>query len=415
MRIERIQSWRRVVEALHAVIILGLPFLRIKGESALRFDIPSLKLHFFGTSLWMEEFFIVLIAALFLAFLIVFITLIFGRIWCGWLCPQTVLVDLTAFTEKAKQKGILYSLISYVGVFAISFIVSASLIWYFVSPYEFFSRLLAGNLGSVIWGFFIVQGIIIFLNLILLRRKFCATVCPYAKLQSVMFDSKTMIIAFDPARKEECMDCMACVKICPVGIDIRDGLNVACVSCAECIDECTRMMGMRQNKKKSLIGYFWGLPGESNKEAGRIIRTNAMMIGSITILSFIFLIYLAVTRVPVDMTVLPNYNFPPRITAGGTFINSYYLVIKNRGRSDEQLNVMVRQAHHDGSTGSPEKGSVNIAPDRIIIKAGEDRNIPVYVSVQDLRVNMVGLEIFIEGDKIKVVRKVNFIWPCESK
>ncbi|MDI6801836.1 MAG: FixG Ig-like domain-containing protein [Thermodesulfovibrionales bacterium] len=401
MRIDRIQPWRRIVEALQAIIILGLPFLRIKGESALRFDILSLKLHFFGVSLWMEEFFIVLIATIFLTFLIVSITLIFGRIWCGWLCPQTVLVDFTAFTEKAKKNGILYSLISYSVVFVISFIVSASLIWYFVSPYEFFSRLFAGNLGSIIWGFFIVQGIIIFLNLILLRRKFCATVCPYAKLQSVMFDSKTMIIAFDPARKEECMNCMACVKTCPVGIDIRDGLNAACVSCAECIDECTEMMGRRQ--KKSLINYFFGLPGE----AGRIIRTNAVMIGSITLLSFIFFIYLITTRMAVDMIVLPNYNFSPRITADGASVNSYYLSIKNRGNSDEQLNIRVRGI----------EGSLNITPDRIAIKAGEDKKIPVYVSVRDYKDNtdVRGLEISIEDDKIKVVKTVNFIWAGEYK
>lgn len=401
MRIERIQPWRWAVEALQAILIFGLPFLRIKGESALRFDIPSLKLHFFGISLWMEEFFIVLIATIFLTFLMLFITLMFGRIWCGWLCPQTVLVEFTAFTEKAKKKGILYSLISYACVFAISFIVSASLIWYFVSPYEFFSRLLAGNLGSVILGFLIVQGIIIFLNLIFLRRKFCATVCPYAKLQSVMYDLKTMVIAFDPTRKEECMDCMACVKTCPVEIDIRNGLNAACVSCAECIDECTAMMGRRQ--KKSLIDYFFGLPGES----GRIIRTNAIMIGLITLLSFVFFIYLAATRMPVDMIVLPNYNFSPKITADGASVNSYYLSVKNRGKSDEQLNIKVEGI----------EGRINITPDRIIIKAGEDKKIPVYVSVKDFNENtdVRGLEISIEDDKIKVVKTVNFIWTGESK
>ncbi|MCI0469973.1 MAG: 4Fe-4S binding protein [Nitrospirae bacterium] len=341
MRIEGMQTWRRIVAALQAIIILGLPFLRIKGESALRFDIPSLKLHFFGTSLWMEEFFIVLIATIFLTFLIVFITLMFGRIWCGWLCPQTVLVDFTGFLDRAKRRGILYSAASYVIVLIISSIVSASLIWYFVSPYEFFARLSAGNLGEVIWGFWIVQAVIIFLNLIFLRRIFCASVCPYAKLQSVMFDSRTMVIAFDPSRKDECRDCMACVRVCPVGIDIRNGLNVACVSCAECIDECTKMMGRRQ--KKSLIGYFFGAPGESNKQSSMIIRTNAIMIGSITVLSLIFLVYLAATRMPIDITVLPNYNFPPRITADRTTMNSYYLSVKNRGKSDEQLNIRVKK------------------------------------------------------------------------
>ena len=99
---KRIQPWRRLVSALEAVTILGIPFLKIRGESALRFDIPSLRLHFFGLSLWMEEFFILLIAVIFLIFLFLLITLLFGRIWCGWLCPQTVLSDLTRFMDKLK-------------------------------------------------------------------------------------------------------------------------------------------------------------------------------------------------------------------------------------------------------------------------------------------------------------------------
>src|SRR5512134_3439598 len=98
----RIQTWRRLAEAAQAVLLLGIPFFRIGGESALRFDIPSLRLHFFGMTLWMDEFFIVLIALFFFTFLIIFITQVFGRIWCGWLCPQTVIIDMTRFLDRAK-------------------------------------------------------------------------------------------------------------------------------------------------------------------------------------------------------------------------------------------------------------------------------------------------------------------------
>ena len=100
-----IRSARRIAGALQALLIIGLPFLRIKGESALRFDIPSLQLHFFGVTLWMEEFFIFLSSLLFMTFLIVFITLLFGRIWCGWTCPQTVLSDFTWFVDLVSRKN----------------------------------------------------------------------------------------------------------------------------------------------------------------------------------------------------------------------------------------------------------------------------------------------------------------------
>src|SRR3990172_791625 len=234
MRIRQIQPYRRLLEALQALLILGLPFLTVNGESALRFDIPSLRLHFFGISLWMDEFFLVLIAILFLTFLIVLITLMFGRIWCGWLCPQTVLVDFTRFVDRALKKDFASGTVSYLLTFLVSLIVAAGLIWYFVSPYEFFGRLFAGNFGPVLTGFWTVMAGIIFLDLAFLRHGFFTTVCPYAKMQSEIFDKNTLRIGFDPRRKEECLNCMACVRACPVGIDIRDGMNAACINCAEC-------------------------------------------------------------------------------------------------------------------------------------------------------------------------------------
>src|SRR5512139_2299453 len=120
--IRRIQPLRRLVEILQAVLIIGIPFLTINGESALRFDIPSLRLHVFGVSLWMDEFFLLLIALIFVTFLTVLVTLMFGRIWCGWSCPQTVLVDFTRFLDKAYSGGIAYRFIVYAVTFLISLI-----------------------------------------------------------------------------------------------------------------------------------------------------------------------------------------------------------------------------------------------------------------------------------------------------
>ena len=172
----KIRSLRRIAEILQALLIIGLPFVKIGGQSALRFDIPTLRLHVFGYSIWMQEFFIVLIATIFLTFLIVFVTLVFGRIWCGWLCPQTVLIDFTPFMDKAKPKGLVYKLVSYLLTFCVSVIVAASLIWYFVSPYEFIPELIKGNLGATTWGFWIVLTIIIILNYAFLMHKWCANV-----------------------------------------------------------------------------------------------------------------------------------------------------------------------------------------------------------------------------------------------
>lgn len=395
-----IRPWRRLAEIVQAVIIIGLPFLKIDGESALRFDIPTLRLHFFSASIWMEEFFIVLIATIFLTLLAVFITLMFGRIWCGWMCPQTALIDFTPFIDKAISKGLPYKLGAYSVVFLISVLVAANLIWYFVSPYEFIPDAVKGGLGNVVWGFWIVLTGVIFLNFVLLRHKFCATVCPYAKLQSVLFDNKTLVISFDPRRKEECMECMACVRSCPVGIDIRKGLNSACINCAECVDTCTKIMERRG--KNSLIGYFFGLPGEG----GRILRQNALMTGAVTAVFLVFFIYLLLTRIPVDMTVLPNYSFSPRMTSAGSVINSYILSVRNKSGAEADLSV---EAHAMNT-------AVEIVPRRISIGAGEIKKVPVYITVGNFHEGRTvkDIDISIESKRPgndRITKQVHFMYP----
>ncbi|HXX82149.1 MAG TPA: 4Fe-4S dicluster domain-containing protein [Thermodesulfovibrionales bacterium] len=398
--IRRIQPLRRIVEILQAVLIIGIPFLTINGESALRFDIPSLRLHVFGVSLWMDEFFLFLIAIIFVTFFTILVTLMFGRIWCGWACPQTVLVDFTRFLDKAYSKGVAYRLMSYVVTFLISLIVAANLIWYFVSPYEFFQRLYSGSLGNIIAGFWIVMTAIAFLNLLLLRHSFCATVCPYAKLQSVLFDRGTLIIAFDPRRQEECMNCMACVTACPVGIDIRKGENAACVSCAECIDACSRMMWRRQ--KKSLIDYFFGSPGDRL----RVFRQNVLLTASLTIIFFFLFLYLSISRIPLDMVVLPHYDFPPRILADGKVVNSYILSLENKSRTEKEVALQARRS----------KGLISLTPERVHLSAGEYKKVSVYVTVSQVSLGTTSedIEIFLEseGRDTVIIRKgVRFTIP----
>jgi len=400
MKIKKIQPWRRFAEAVQALIIIGLPFLKIKGESALRFDVPTLRLHFFGTSIWMEEFFIVLVAVMFLTLLIAFITLMFGRIWCGWVCPQTVIIDFTRFVDKMKSKGLLYKAGALSLTLLISIVVAANLVWYFVSPYEFIPQVMEGSLGTVTMGFWTALTGLIFLNFLLLRHKFCATVCPYAKLQGVMFDNKTLVISFDPRRKEECMKCMACVRTCPVGIDIREGLSSACINCAECVDVCTEMMENRQ--KKPLIGYFFGPPGGT----GRLLRPNAVITGSAAGAFLVFLLFLSFSRVSIDMTILPNYASPPRITGEKTAVNSYILSVKNTGKSDAELSVKARGADE----------AVKVLPDKILLKAGEYKKVTVYVFVKNFRnksmTKMIDISIASgETNKIMVTRKASFIIP----
>jgi len=289
---------------------------------------------------------------------------------------------------------------AYVLTFLVSVIVAASLIWYFVSPYDFFASLLHGSLGTVTWGFWTTLTIIIFMNYAFLRQTWCATVCPYAKLQGALFDDRTMIIAFDKRRKDECMDCRACVTICPVHIDIRNGLNAACINCAECIDSCSEKMDRRQ--KKGLISYFFGNPGQQKN----LLRQNAVLIGSITVLTLGFLLYLSLTRNLIDLTILPNYELKPRLTEGHEAVNAYTIAVKNKSRQDLALTV---KAELQGSL-------VRITPEKIALKAGEYKRATVLVFSSDAGQGFPSdtLKLMLEADKppgLKLSKKTSFIVP----
>ena len=367
MMTRKFHTFRRITGAALLIILIGTPFLRIGGESAFRFDVPSLRLLFFGTEIWMTDFFIVLIAVLFLTFITLFTTTLFGRIWCGWLCPQTVLSDATAFVETAQNRGAGAKIVSSIAGIVISTAVSASLIGYFVSPYDLSPLLGSGGMPArVAVGSWIVLSLILFLDIIALRRRFCATVCPYAKMQGVLFDDRTLLVAFDPSRAGECMECGACVKACPVGIDIRKGSQPACIHCAECIDACTARMAAR--KRKSLVRYAFGLTGEK----GGGLRLTPLITGVLTVVSFVFLVYLSTTRVPFDMNVRRDYRDAPVIAANGGVTNTYELSLRNTGRSDLEL----------GLVAAAPAGVVRVTPEAVILPRGTDvLRLPVSVTL----------------------------------
>jgi polyferredoxin len=215
-------------------------------------------------------------------------------------------------------------------------------------------------------GSWLALSVIVFLDLIALRRRFCATVCPYAKLQSVLFDDRTLVVAFDSRRAEECMQCSACVKACPVGIDIRRGPQMACIHCAECVDACTERMGRRD--RKSLVRYSFGLPGE--RAAG--VRVNPLITGIITAISLVFLVYLSVARMPFDMNVRLNYAEAPGIRTNGSVTNTYTLSLRNMGTSDLELDLSVAAS----------AGTVLVSPDAVLLRRGTDiTRVPVSVTL----------------------------------
>jgi len=360
MKRSSFRSWRWAAGAAQAVVALGLPFVSVGGESALRLDVPAGKLHAFGASFAIDEAFVVLAATLVVTFAFLLVTLLFGRVWCGWACPQTVLADFTSARRPAVRVAL---------VAVVSAVVAADLLWFFVSPYDFFHRLAAGTLGPVLAGSWAVLFAILFLDLAFLRARFCATACPYAKLQGVLFDRSTLVVAYDARRAADCVDCGACVRACPTEIDIRDGLQTECIACAQCADACAPVMA-KLRRAPDLVGYFHGEPGGE----ARPLRPGVLALGGATAAAAALLAAVVLARSLLDLSATPEDAFAPRWTPDGRTVNAYAVALENHGRAPVTVGLAL----------SAPGAEIAVRPDQVLLGPGERRQVRLVASLRGL-------------------------------
>jgi cytochrome c oxidase accessory protein FixG len=293
---------------------------------------------------------------------------------------------------------------AFVMIFAAS--VSASLIWYFVSPYDLLADIFEGSVGPWIFWSWVVFMILIYLNLAFVRQKFCGSVCPYARLQSAFFDDKTLTIAFDRNRIEECFGCEACVRACPSGIDIRKGLQVECINCAECIDSCSRQM--EKLRKKPLIGYFRGITQDKGRKGLRL-----RVIGLSTAFAFVAMLfaYQVYVRMPVDFWVIrdekQSYH---QIRVKDSLINVYNLFVENRSLEPEAYALSI-----SGIQGA----ELVIAQNPFLLPPNSSVRLKVYVFVETKNVTdrVTRLRFVLENTvsrEIRIVQEAPFIYPDRS-
>src|SRR5271157_5131188 len=257
----RLRKW---VQAACVVIFFVLPL-----SNLVRFDIPRQRFYFLGRELLISEFGILFLSLMFLLFVIAAMSIIYGRIYCGYLCPQMIFSEAADNTEKeinrlvkkyvrwdgAKQK-LLSRAILWLVLGLASVILAFVFISYFVEPRDLFRRLMSFDIRTAGGIAGATTTLITFLDFLLLRQRFCTTVCPYGYLQGILGDGNTLLVHYrDP--KHECIECKKCVRVCEMGIDIRNSpFQIECIHCADCIDACNEIMG--KLGKHGLIHYSWG-------------------------------------------------------------------------------------------------------------------------------------------------------------
>ena len=354
----RFRFYRKIAAWILAFFIIVLPFIKVDGHSALRFDVPGQKLYFFGTTLWMDEFFVFLIVVLVFSLFFLWITIVFGRLWCGWACPQVILTDLTGFFLGKKSSPLIRKASGHFLAALLCIFVAANLIWYFLSPYDFFYDLINLDLSGFVYQLWMGTAFLIWADIVLLGKVFCAKICPYARFQSVLYDQNTMTIAYIEERADECIECKKCIKDCPVDIDIRDGQHFSCVACAQCIDACDTIFRKKNLGPKSLIHYTYG---ESNhrKLFSGWARNSTL---GLTVVLTGLLILLLVNQTEIEIDIIKNSRFKTRLNKEGLHLNAFQLSAVNKTGQAIKLRISAFISDHPAG----------VKPEQFILQAGDN-------------------------------------------
>ena len=343
------------------LLLFGLvPWIPYGERQAILLDIGNQQFNFFGTTLYPQD--LTLLALLFMiaAFGLFFITTFLGRVWCGYLCPQTVWTFMYIWFEeklegaankRRKQDGgkmtsnlLLRKTVKHIAWLGIALVTGFTFVGYFVPIKDLVVDFL--TLNTTFWaGFWVVFfAVCTYANAAWMRSIVCIHMCPYARFQSAMFDKDTFIVGYNQERGEsrgprprkadpktlglgDCIDCDLCVQVCPTGIDIRDGLQYECINCGACIDICNQTMD-RMGYEKNLISYTseHKLSGKQTK----VMRPKLIGYGGIMVLMLVLFALQIASVEPAGMSVLRDRNQLYKVNSEGYVENTYNLKIINK-------------------------------------------------------------------------------------
>lgn len=373
MQQSRLAPKREAVQWLSTLILLIIPFVRVGGESLLRLDAASRTLHFFGAAIRIEEFYLVLLISLIFVFIFLFITMVFGRVWCGWFCPQTTLTDLVEAIERrvriAFGETIVASAARHLFIAALAFLVASSLIWYFIPPAEYLQRLLAGELGLVAGVTLFSVGLLVWADLVFIRRYFCTAICPYGRIQLMAMDRNTLTLEFDPDEASRCIGCSSCVRVCPTGVDIRDGFQVECINCGRCLDACR--VALNCLYQPGIMHYTFGRRADGG---GRPINIRSVLLAAIIVALSGMLVYATVHRSEATIKVSRGGEGAVRRLPDGAVVNFYTAYLENRSQAMARYDIAA-----DGPAGR--KVELLGPTSGIIVAANENRKVDFIVKV----------------------------------
>jgi len=372
----KLYRMRSLFSLIYLAAFFTFPFIKVDGNPFFLLDLTKAKFILFGKVFLPQDFILFGIGMLvFLLFVIVF-TLAFGRVFCGWACPQTIFMEMVfrkieywiegdANKQRLQARNTwttemyLRKTLKHIAFFLFSFLIANTFLSYIIGL-DALKAIVTGNISDHLVGFIslLFFTTVFYLVYAFVREIVCTVICPYGRLQSVLLDKNSISVAYDYLRGEprgkrkkqaletagDCIDCNMCVNVCPTGIDIRNGTQMECINCTACIDACNKMMEAVQ-KPLHLIKYA----SENNIATGAKSRFTYRIKAYSAVLVVLagILVTLLVTRTMFDATVLRVPGQILQENSDGTISNLYRIKIVNKSNRKQpyHLQVMDGDAH----------------------------------------------------------------------
>jgi cytochrome c oxidase accessory protein FixG len=444
--------WAYVVSTIVALI---MPWITIEGNHLFLLSFDHKKLHLAGVAFDMQELYLMPFLLMLLFLGIFAVTAVGGRAWCGWACPQTIFrviyrdgieTKLLGLRKRIKNKqkdpdmskseNQIKKVVAILIWSLLALIASANFLWFFVPPEDFFSYIQTPSEHMMLIGMLLGIAGFIIIDIVFIKEDFCVYICPYSRVQSVLYDDDTVMAVYDPIRggdiyqghghdrhkeynrqKEllaadptaECTTCESCVTVCPTHIDIRKGLQLECINCLECVDACTTVMGALG--KPSLVR--WSSEKEALRHEGKTNFFRGKVIAYATVLIIVLIALFAMGSTKEHM--LLNVNKTTRlykILDNGSVENDYLFLFANTDskkhkyffeivNNDKIKIIRPKEPFHIGA-GKKKKKVVILVTDAQLANDSR-KDVPIPITIRAYAVD--------DKEKIVVERKTVFVYP----
>jgi len=408
--------WRRLAFALLIAVYVVAPLVPIGGHPMIQLDVAHRSFYLFGQTFNAQDVWRVVFLLLSFVFALLFVTAWRGRVWCGWACPQTVFLEgvyrpierwlegprerrLRAEREPWTARGVDRSVLKYTLYLLVSLAIAHTAAALFVGPRELLAMILDGPGGHrIAFGLTIGFTALLMFNFGWFREQFCVVLCPYGRMQSVLHDPDSVTVAYDAERGEprgklvkqatsapalgDCIDCQRCVVVCPTAIDIREGLQMECLACLQCVDACDEIMA-KVKRRPGLIGLYSQrrLAGETS----HAWRPRLALYGLLFLVSSTALVASLALRTPFEANVLRLRGANPFVVDGELVRNTFEIHLVNKSPRAAEYRVRVD---------SPQPAEIVVGTPELRVDSLADARVPISVAIR--RDQLVGSPIQLE-------------------